>query len=91
MKTLSQAYKGSKHLTALTAMTKKNKEAARKTNGTRSHPRARSVARNAISMGNVTHNSVIMTKRGEGCSCVGGGRVSGVKSSVETCGSPVRE
>lgn len=55
-------------------------------NGTRNQPTARKVARNAISIGRVTQQSVIMTIREEG-----GGREGGLvmtKSSVDDDGSP---
>lgn len=55
-------------------------------NGTRSQPTARSVPRNAISIGRVTQHSVIMTNLVEGGVLDGGLFVA--NSSVDADGSP---
>lgn len=50
----------------LTAIQKNSSENRRNIIGTCSQPRARKVARKAISIGTVTQRSVIMTRRGDG-------------------------
>ncbi len=55
-----------------TATQMKRRENIRNMKGTCSHPKARNVARKAISIGNVTQRRVIITSRGVG-GCGDGG------------------